>query len=112
MIVNRMIPGFGLTLSCLLFLVSCGGKEKAAVPESTKKEPARMATVIAEPALVEVAGTVRASDVAELAGRFGGSVSRVLVRPGNQVRKGDLLIVIDPGQGEQRVLQLGFRVSF
>lgn len=95
MIVNRLILTLVLIFSGVLLLVSCGGNEKEAVPESAKKEPARVTTVIAEPSLVEVAGTIRASDVAELAGRSGGFVSRVLVRPGNQVRKGELLVVID-----------------
>ncbi len=93
--VNRLILGYGVILAGMLLLVSCGGNKKETVPENAKKEPARVATVIAEPSLVEVAGTVRASDVAELAGRFGGFVSRVLVRPGNQVHKGELLVVID-----------------
>jgi RND family efflux transporter MFP subunit len=77
-----------------MFLAGCGGGEKPA-PSTTQGEPSQTARVVRESRDLEVAGTVRAADAAEIAGRYGGFVNQVAVHAGSRVRKGDLLVLMD-----------------
>lgn len=78
----------------ILGMIACRTKtETTASAEEVKV--LRTAVVESQPALVEVAGTVQAADVAQLASRFGGFVQSVPVVAGNRVRKGDLLVLLD-----------------
>ena len=78
----------------LAALLACGGKETSA-PQNQSAAPARTARVEKAPGILEISGTVRAADVAQLASRMGGFVQRAQVRAGSRVRAGDLLVVLD-----------------
>jgi len=77
-----------------LFVLSCGKAEQMS-EKPVMSSPNSTARVVREDRTLEVAGTVRAADVAQLASRFAGFVNRVNVHAGAQVRKGDLLVLID-----------------
>lgn len=79
----------------ILFVASCGSGEKINYEIEPLRTPVRTVKVQREDRTVEVAGTVRAADVAQLASRFGAFVSRVPVRAGMRVKKGDLLVLLD-----------------
>lgn len=81
-------------LLSIFFLVSCGEEQKA-VPSRPQSAPSQTARVMVESRDVEVAGTVRAADAAEIGARYGGFVRQVAVHSGSRVRKGDLLILMD-----------------
>lgn len=84
-----------LLLPAVLFLVHCGGREAPPRESASAQTPARVARVERAPAVLEVAGTVRASTVAQLASRFGGFVRQVRTRAGARVASGELLVLID-----------------
>lgn len=78
----------------LLFAVACGKKEMQ--PErASLQAPSRTAVVEREKRTLEIAGTVRATDVAQLASRFAAFVTRVQVQAGTRVSQGDLLVLLD-----------------
>ncbi len=83
-----MIPGF------LFFLLACGRQE---APRSAVAgfQPTRTVVVEKATLMTEVAGTVRAADVANLASRSPGFVRRVQAAAGQKVQKGDLLVLMD-----------------
>lgn len=83
-----------MILFFLFFLLAC---ERQEAPKSTVAgpQPARTAVVEKAPLMTEVAGTVRATDVANLASRSPGFVRRVQAAAGQKVLKGDLLVVMD-----------------
>ena len=73
----------------------------------------RIPTVITEPVrsavfsdTVETVGTLEARDQVQLAAQAGGRVLQVLVRQGDQVRKGQLLLVLDQTQLRAEVASL------
>lgn len=77
-----------------IFLIACGEKKEAASPSSEWK-PTQTDVVSREPVRIEVAGTIRAADVAQMSTRFAGFVSQIRVKAGASVKKGDLMVVID-----------------
>ncbi|MCI0415400.1 efflux RND transporter periplasmic adaptor subunit [bacterium] len=79
----------------ILFVASCSSGEKTNSEIEPLSAPVRTARVQREERTIEVAGTVRATDVALLASRFGGFVRSVPVRAGMRVKKGDLLVLLD-----------------
>ncbi|HSP07861.1 MAG TPA: efflux RND transporter periplasmic adaptor subunit [Acidobacteriota bacterium] len=83
-----------LYLLPLVALLACGGKETSA-PAQSGAAPARTARVEKAPGVLEISGTVRAADVAQLASRYGGFVREVKARAGSRVKAGDLLVVLD-----------------
>ncbi|MCI0613320.1 efflux RND transporter periplasmic adaptor subunit, partial [bacterium] len=44
---------------------------------------------------LEIAATVRAADIAEVASRYGGFVTKIPVKTGSKVQKGELLVLMD-----------------
>lgn len=78
-----------------IFLFSCGMDEKLQTQQAPGGSPARTAQVEKTPIAMEVAGTIRAVNVAELATRAAGTVLQVPVTAGSKVRKGDLLLLVD-----------------
>ena len=83
-------------LLLLIFsLVSCKGKEQNVSVESSVPAPSRTAIVEREGRMLELAGTIRASDVAKIASRFSGFISGVSVRAGDRVKKGQVLVMLD-----------------
>jgi multidrug efflux system membrane fusion protein len=99
---NEM-KGLGKGIACLLaagLLAGAPGcsKEKPVPPE--EHPPIRGATVekietTTIPARFEATGTVRAKNSATLSARISGTVSRILVKEGDRVRRGTLLATLD-----------------
>lgn len=84
-----------LYLLPLAALLACGGKETSAPAPGSGAAPARTARVEKSPGILEISGTVRAADVAQLASRAGGFVRQAEVRAGSRVKAGQLLVVLD-----------------
>jgi RND family efflux transporter MFP subunit len=84
-----------LVVLCSVHQFSCDGKQETSSQEQSRQAPIRTIVVSRQPGALELAGTVRAKDVANLAGRTAGFVSRVLVKAGARVTKGQLLLVVD-----------------
>lgn len=92
------IADFGLRIVTglvLLLAFGCGKNAQELSVQSSLPAPTRTARVEWESRTLEIAGTVRAADVAQLASRFAGFVSRVHVQAGAHVEKGDLLVSMD-----------------
>lgn len=85
-----------LAIFLVLLSLACGEKRQETT-ERASQGPVRVTNAERRPALLEVAGTIRAGDMAELASRFGGYVRQVAVHAGSTVRRGDLLILLDEG---------------
>jgi RND family efflux transporter MFP subunit len=75
--------------------ISCGSADKAETKGVSDKEPLRTARVEQQAAVLEIAATVRAADIAEVASRYGGFVTRIPVKAGMKVQKGELLVLMD-----------------
>ena len=99
---------FVITTATLALLAGCG--------ESKKKDDARgekraqpVVTVAAErgdfPVFLDALGTVSALNTVTLRSRVDGEVMRVLYTEGQAVKKGDLLIEIDPRQYQAQLQQ-------
>src|SRR3989304_604241 len=91
----------------VLSLSGCGEKssgEKAV--ERREITGAAVAGVKAEelPDAVEVAGTVKAGTISIVSSRVMGTVTSVLVKDGDRVRKGRLLLTIDDSDMAERAL--------
>lgn len=82
-------------LLVLLLACGCGKNAKELSKLPALPAPSRTARVERESRTLEIAGTVRAADVAQLASRFAGFVSRVQVQAGAHVEKGDVLVLMD-----------------
>ena len=84
----------GLTLMLLAGLAACGGSEPAEAPR-----PALVAHPGggAQAALSAYAGEIRARQESPLSFRIGGNLARREVDAGAQVKRGQLLAVLDPG---------------
>lgn len=92
------IADFGLRIGALLVLVfvfGCGKNAQEPIERSSLPAPLHTARVERESRTLQIAGTVRAADVAQLASRSAGFVSRVHVQAGERVQKGDLLVLMD-----------------
>jgi RND family efflux transporter MFP subunit len=84
-----------VTLLVLLLAFGCEKNAKEVGERSSLPAPSHTARVEHEDRALEIAGTVRAADVAQLASRFAGFVNRVNVQAGQHVKKGDLLVLMD-----------------
>src|SRR5574341_149129 len=84
-----------VTLLVLLLAFGCGKNAQELSERSSLPAPSHTARVERESRILEIAGTVRATDVAQLASRFAGFVIRVHVQAGAHVEKGDLLVLLD-----------------
>lgn len=93
------ISNFGFRIFALLPLlvlaVDCGKSAKQISTQERIQSPSRTAIVTREKQVLEVAGTLRATDTAQLASRFAAFVSRVEAHAGTRVSKGDLLVLLD-----------------
>jgi len=97
------------SISLILLLWSCGKEEQkhdsgivdeTVIPVKTAKVES---TTRSEP--IRVAGTVASSEEARLSFKIGGIVSKVFVREGQAVRKGQLLAVLDMTEIDAQVSQ-------
>ncbi|MGA9177497.1 MAG: efflux RND transporter periplasmic adaptor subunit [Desulfobacterales bacterium] len=86
----------------VFLLTGCGEKIEPGNVESSKKEhvkaPVVSAKIISQPFFYESVGTVSSKIVSTISSKLMGSVRDVLVREGDQVKKGDLLANIDNRQ--------------
>lgn len=75
--------------------ISCGSAHKEETKNISEMKVLKTIRVEQEPAILEIAATVRAADIAEVASRFGGFVTRIPVKVGMKIQKGALLVVMD-----------------
>lgn len=121
---KKMITGVGGGLLALVVVVAvsaAGAKKKEAARHETEKlmaqksspRPVRLETVKAAPIGTQRSfpGVVNASDEVELSFRVGGPLSEVNVVLGEPVKKGDLLMQIDPRDFEDRIRSLEAQLS-
>jgi multidrug efflux pump subunit AcrA (membrane-fusion protein) len=92
----------------VLFQAGCG---ETIEPGTTSKTPPVVQNVVVEtaaikeyPVLYEAVGSVQAGATVNLASKLMGTIEKVKVREGDQVKAGDVLIVID-----QRQVDAGYR---
>jgi RND family efflux transporter MFP subunit len=96
---RKQWPLFFLLFAAVLFLVGCG--EKAATGDAQAKRPpvrgVSIATLVPTPVdeFFEATGTVKAAHISVVAGRMMGAVTSLLVKEGDPVEKGQLLLTID-----------------
>lgn len=89
-----------------LGLAGCGERiEPGRVEESAAVIRAAVETARAapEPVAFEAAGTVESEVSGLIAAKTPGTVTEVRVREGDRVRRGDLLVLVDPRQADARV---------
>ena len=96
---SRLPVFFLLFLTAAFFLVGCGEKTATGNAE-VKRPPVRgvsIATLVLAPVdeFYEATGTVKAAHVSVVAGRMMGAVTSLLVKEGDPVEKGQLLLTID-----------------
>jgi len=84
-----------LILSITLASISCGSPDKKEIKNASENKPLQTTHVQQKPSVLEVAGTVRAADVAEIASRYGGFVTRIPAKTGMKIQQGELLILMD-----------------
>ena len=91
---NRMIVA---VVATIISLSSCGSN-----PEKQSKPPATVFGVAVEivglqtlPETYEAVGTVRSATVSVLAAQLSGTVREVRVNPGERVRRGQILALLD-----------------
>lgn len=90
-VIQKVIFIFAITIG----LISCNSADKHGMKSSSEKEPSKTARVEQEASVLEIAATVRAADIAEIASRYGGFVTRIPVKAGVKVHKGELLVLMD-----------------
>lgn len=76
--------------------LACGGGETTEQEVVTVSAPVSAVSVQQVPRLHSFAGTVRSSAISSIASRISGDVVAVHVREGDRVKKGQLLLEIDP----------------
>lgn len=90
-----------------LYLGGCGEKVGPGTTEVSRPEVFGVATIEVRPAPVtpslEVAGTVKAKTVSNVASRVMGTVTSIIVREGDRVKKGSLLLTIDDSDIREKV---------
>jgi len=94
-------------LAAPLAFAGCSGKTEPGQTEVKRAGITGAATALASvksvPEIVEAAGTVRAANVGVVSSKVMGTVTAVLVREGQRVKKGDLLLTIDDSDISQKV---------
>jgi multidrug efflux system membrane fusion protein len=93
---RRMARGF-LILIAAGSLAACGSAEKAkqAQPETIRGVQLETVRLQSLPDLYEATGTVRSATSSVLSAQISGTVREVRVKPGDHVRRGQVLAVID-----------------
>ncbi len=95
---NKILPLlFAMTLMCMA-LISCGKKE-AESGSKKKPQPALISTTIAETNTLEIReesiGTLEGLIDPTVAAEVAGRVTKVLAHPGQTVKKGETLVLLD-----------------
>jgi len=90
-----------------VFLLSCSEKIEPGITGEphpvVKNVPVTTAHVTDQPRYYDAVGTVRAGISSNLASKLLGAIEAVKVREGDPVKKGDVLIIIDPRQVKANV---------
>lgn len=92
---KNLIPKVILISVIAIGSISCGSADKEQTKNISEMKALKTVRVEQEAAVFEIAATVRATDIAEVASRYGGFVTRTPVKPGMRVQKGELLVVMD-----------------
>lgn len=94
-----------LSVVSALLLTACGSDPSPSVEEKPAYVP--LSTAVAEktelPRLHEAVGTVKARTDVRVEAQVTGRVSQVLVRPGDKVKEGDKLVVLDSRASQTRL---------
>jgi RND family efflux transporter MFP subunit len=85
-----------LAALALTTLAACGSHEPAQEARETVSAPTAVVQRASQPSARVVAGTIRSATVSPLAANIVGSIVRVHVSEGDQVRAGQVLVEIDP----------------
>ncbi len=87
----------GLIAVLLIFVTSCG-KEEAEGPEKTVVRPVKIMTLASSGEMTRLTfpGKVRASQRVDMAFQVSGTLIKLPIKEGAQVKEGDLLAQIDP----------------
>jgi membrane fusion protein (multidrug efflux system) len=93
--IKNVMPKAILMFAVGIGSISCGSGDEHKTKSISEKEPLKIARVEQQAAVLEIAATVRAADIAEVASRYGGFVTRVPVKAGAKVQKGELLVLMD-----------------
>lgn len=93
-------PTILIAVIAVLFLAACSGEKPAA--SAASETVSGLALVTAQrttvPDYIEATGTVRAAQSAQIASQMMATITRVNVREGDRVRRGEVLITLDQAQ--------------
>jgi multidrug efflux system membrane fusion protein len=106
-------PGRSVLLGVGLILLTLGGaactENRAESKQAQKRPPVPVAVARVEqkpmPLQIQAIGTVEAYSVVAVRAQVGGELTRVHIKEGQDVRKGDLLFTIDPRTAQATVDQ-------
>jgi RND family efflux transporter MFP subunit len=101
------LPVLVLLLAAGLFLLGCGDKVTPGAAPVKRQTISGVSVATLAPATVEefteAVGTVKAANTSYVAGRMMGAVTSLLVKEGDAVEKGQLLLTIDDSDVAQKV---------
>jgi len=102
-----MIPRPALVVGLALLASACHPRKEASKAQELPPVPVRVATVENKPhpASEDVVGTVRAKLAARVESKISGRIAQLLVAPGQGVKRGELLLVIDAAEIQARLEQ-------
>lgn len=102
MMSNRFYSAIALAVVSA-FALACGNGDTPKQETVTVSAPVSAVSVQKVPRLHSFAGTVRSSAISSIAARIAGDVVAVHVREGDRVKKGQLLLEIDPRDANAQV---------
>lgn len=98
-----------LPMLLILFFSGCSSEPPEQAQTAEQLAPAVVSAVTVEESTplrqVEVMGTIQAAESASIAARISGNIVELPVSPGDQVAKGDRLVVISAGEINAQLLQ-------
>ena len=101
------VPSSALLLAAAMFLVGCGEKVTPGDAQVKRQAISGVSVATLAPAMVdeftEAAGTIKSANIAYVASRMMGAVTSLLVKEGDAVEKGQLLLTIDDSDVTQKV---------
>ena len=104
---RRRLTVVVLLLAAAMFLAGCGEKVTPGDVQVKRQTISGVSVATLSPAMVdeftEAAGTVKAANTAYVASRMMGTVTSLLVKEGDAVEKGQLLLTIDDSDVTQKV---------
>ncbi|MHB8910703.1 MAG: efflux RND transporter periplasmic adaptor subunit [Syntrophales bacterium] len=104
---RHLRPIFGLFLAAAVFLLGCGEKVTPGAAQVKRQTISGVSIATLSPTSVdeftEAMGTVKAAKTSHVASRVMGTVTSLLVKEGDAVEKGQLLLTIDDRDVVQKV---------